>query len=487
MATKCNSSRDVISELPAEIKERILERLPTRDAARTAILSTGWRDVWLGLGRIVVDSDLLQCVQRRQGDKTIAFVNMINVILLRQAGPVKKFTLCIYLSSLQLQQSDFDRWFLFLSRNGIQELKIFLADWGRHEYKYKLPYCILTCPTIKKLKLGYFVFYLPIKACSIFSGLTSLVFEGVKFSDELNGIVYKIPNLEKLEFDCFCFGISNFKIRVPKLESLSITSCIGAAELRWFAFHLKAIKTLCLGHFLLFFKLEDFVLAPLMFPTAINLQVIKLYSLNFAREKQFTVALQLLKNSPNLCELEIIASYSTYLFDDTRLPEDHGYIIDQDLKMLHTLKIESFRGSKVQMYFVKMLLSKCPALEKVVIQGSDDLNPSAALKISKELLRFPRASPKAQVVYMDYNFRYKVISILVMLGISLLVRSGGFAFVDILKSEVLEDTNFVDWKQKVDMLLSFYGYKDIICVDKPPKMPKGVTDDLAVKANMNKN
>ncbi|XP_031106740.1 F-box/FBD/LRR-repeat protein At1g13570-like [Ipomoea triloba] len=116
MATKCDSSRDVISELPADVKERILERLPTRDAARTAILSTRWRDVWLGHGRIVVDLDLFQCVERCEGDKSVAFVNMINDILLRHAGPVKKFTLCICLQDLKLQPSDLDRWLLFLSK-----------------------------------------------------------------------------------------------------------------------------------------------------------------------------------------------------------------------------------------------------------------------------------------------------------------------------------------------------------------------------------
>ncbi|XP_019188654.1 PREDICTED: F-box/FBD/LRR-repeat protein At1g13570-like [Ipomoea nil] len=404
MATNCDSSSDVISELPADVKEIILERLPTRDAARTAILSTRWRDVWSGQGRIVVDWDFLQCVERCEGDKSAAFVNMINDILLRHAGPVKKFTLCP-LSDLMLQQSDLDRWLLFLSRNGIQELKIFL-NCCEPNYEYKLPYCILSCQTITQLILGYFSFYLPIKACSIFSNLTSLVFNFVQFSDKLNGIVYTIPNLEKVEF-YICSGISNFEIRVPKLETLSIIFSAQAIELRWFAFHLKAIKTLCLSQF--FLQGEDFVLAALMFPIAINLQVIKLYALNFANEKQFTIALQLLKNSPNLCELEITASHLIYLSDGERLPEDYGCIIDQDLKMLHTLKIKRFMGSELQMFFVKMLLSKSPTLEKVVIQGTDDLNPSMALKISRELLRFPRASPKAQVVYLDYNLGYGVV------------------------------------------------------------------------------
>lgn len=299
----------------------------------------------------MVDLDLFQCVERCKGDKSVAFVNMINDILLRHAGPVKKFTLCICLLDLKLQPSDLDRWLLFLSRNGIQELTISIPG-SDPDYEYQLPYRIVSCPTIKQLILGYFSFDLPRKACCIFSGLTSLVFKEVHFSDKINGIVYIIPNLEKLGFD-YCLGISNFGIRVPKLESLSIIGFIQAAELRWVAFHLKAIKTLCLSNFLL---PEDFVLATSMFPTAINLQVLKLYRLNFADEMEFTVALQLLKKSPNLCELEIRACFRC-LSEDTRLPEDHGCIIGQDLKMLHTIKIKVFTGSKVEMFFVKMLLS----------------------------------------------------------------------------------------------------------------------------------
>jgi len=40
--------------------------------------------------------------------------------------------------------------------------------------------------------------------------------------------------------------------------------------------------------------------------------------------------------------------------------------------------------------------------------------------------------------------------------------SGGSAFANILKFEVLDGTSFMDWKQRIDMLLGFYVYKDII-------------------------
>lgn len=44
----------------------------------------------------------------------------------------------------------------------------------------------------------------------------------------------------------------------------------------------------------------------------------------------------------------------------------------------------------------------------------------------------------------------------------MLIPSSGSTFVDILKSEVLDDHNYIDWKQRVDILLGFYGYKDVI-------------------------
>jgi len=53
--------------------------------------------------------------------------------------------------------------------------------------------------------------------------------------------------------------------------------------------------------------------------------------------------------------------------------------------------------------------------------------------------------------------------------------SGGSAFADILKYEVLDGTNYMDWKQIVDML-GFYGCMDIICIDQPLVKPAPVTE-----------
>ncbi|XP_019150427.1 PREDICTED: F-box/FBD/LRR-repeat protein At1g13570-like isoform X2 [Ipomoea nil] len=400
---EADARRDVMSELPANVKEMILERLPTHEAARTSLLSTHWKDAWLRLGQLVFDSNFFTRVRKTKGyiDGKVPFVKIITYILLQRVGPVKKFTICI--NSLiifdgKLQQSDLDQWYLFLSRNGVEELHISHHNpWERH---YKLPFCIVLCPTIKQLRFQSLGFDCPIYAPSNFPCFSSLAFRSVVFNHNANGIVSTLPNLEKLDFR-YCQGICNFKIKAPKLESLSITSTDTGpsfgVESRWFAPHLKAIKALCLEASLLLWE-EDVEVAS--FPTAINLQVIKLHSFDFANEKQLMGVLQLLQKSPNLCELDIKECLDDDIEAFSRLLKDpDSCIINQDLKMLKTIKIEQFCGCAIEMLFVKMLLSKSPILERVIIMESYYINDGyIVIKILRELLCFPRASPKAKIV-----------------------------------------------------------------------------------------
>ncbi|XP_019171957.1 PREDICTED: F-box/FBD/LRR-repeat protein At1g13570-like isoform X2 [Ipomoea nil] len=385
------------SELPVEIKDRILECLPTRDAARTALLSRHWNNVWLQHGRLAFDREFLGSVQQRQDDDRRTLVNIINNILFLRAGLVKKFTLHISLGDPQPQQTNFDSWCLFLSRNGVEELNISLHSIVK---EYKLPFCLLSCMTIKKLIVEGPFIDLPVNACGIFSNVTSLAFLNVVFKRNVNGIAssISIPKLEKLALE-LCIGINKFEISPPKqLEILSVIHCIGdVVESRWLAPHLKAIKTLWLcGSSLRYMDVS-------MFPTATNLQVIKLYGLRFGCGKQLTVAMQLLQKCPNLCELGIMVMDEQSWGDDkevaSRLLEDpDGCFVIQELKMLNTIKIESFHESALIMLFMKMLLSKSPALERVVILKPWDMNDSEVSEILRKLECFPRASPKAQIV-----------------------------------------------------------------------------------------
>ncbi|XP_031123517.1 uncharacterized protein LOC116026187 [Ipomoea triloba] len=173
----------------------------------------------------------------------------------------------------------------------------------------------------------------------------------------------------------------------------------NVVESRWLTPHLKAIKALWLcGSSLLYMDAS-------LFATAINLQVLGLYELHFGCGKQLTAAMQLLQKCPNLCELGTTPYQEGSKLDKeaaSRLFEDpNGCFIVQDLTMLNTIKIDSFWGSTTEMLFVKMLLSKSRALEKIVIMESSDIDTSIAVKSLRELLRFPRASTKAQIVCLE--------------------------------------------------------------------------------------
>nr|GMD23809.1 F-box/FBD/LRR-repeat protein At1g13570-like [Ipomoea batatas] len=157
-----DASRDLISELPLEVKDRILGCLCTPEAARTAMLSKHWNDVWLQHGRLTFDWEFLQCVEQCYDDEGITLVNIIDKILFFRAGPVKKFTLQISSDDPRPQQSDFDKWCLFLSRNGVEELNICLDT---DEEEYKLPFCLLYCRTIKQLIVRRPFIDLPVNAC----------------------------------------------------------------------------------------------------------------------------------------------------------------------------------------------------------------------------------------------------------------------------------------------------------------------------------
>jgi len=79
--------------------------------------------------------------------------------------------------------------------------------------------------------------------------------------------------------------------------------------------------------------------------------------------------------------------------------------IIQELKMLNTIKIQSYHESAVKMLFIKMLLSKSPVLERFIVKFWG-MNGPEVRKIQWKLECFPRASSNAHIVCTD-NFIFK--------------------------------------------------------------------------------
>ncbi|XP_019150404.1 PREDICTED: FBD-associated F-box protein At5g38590-like [Ipomoea nil] len=256
---------DIISELPDDVKDKILECLPTRDAARTTLLSTHWKDVWLRHERLVFDTHFFECLRKCEGDKPVGLINVINHILLHRAAPVKKFSLCISCPELEgrpkPQQSDIDFFYEveFKSRiNGgvVSDLE-----------KLSFHFCVginnfkIRAPKLKSLDYLTFVFHafkprwlsphhrLLSAYCLYLLWLDEVVVMAQEFpttnlqviwvidSDfgpitidlellerspnlcelkfQAENMLYSIPNFEKLVLDD-CEGIRNLEIKPPK-------------------------------------------------------------------------------------------------------------------------------------------------------------------------------------------------------------------------------------------------------------------------------
>nr|GMD48747.1 F-box/FBD/LRR-repeat protein At1g13570-like [Ipomoea batatas] len=81
-------------------------------------------------GRLVFDWEFLQSVQQCQDDAGRTLVKIVHNILFFRTGPIKKFTLQLLCDDPKPQQSTFDKWCRFLSRNGVEELNLSLGSYA---------------------------------------------------------------------------------------------------------------------------------------------------------------------------------------------------------------------------------------------------------------------------------------------------------------------------------------------------------------------
>ncbi|KAM7497473.1 hypothetical protein LguiA_021887 [Lonicera macranthoides] len=73
---------------------------------------------------------------------------------------------------------------------------------------------------------------------------------------------------------------------------------------------------------------------------------------------------------------------------------------DLRLNWLQTVILHYFNGLKAEVLFTKLLLSYSPSLERMVIENRSEIDAKEGLRISTELMQFPRASTKVQISYL---------------------------------------------------------------------------------------
>ncbi|KMT03247.1 hypothetical protein BVRB_8g197910 isoform B [Beta vulgaris subsp. vulgaris] len=80
----------------------------------------------------------------------------------------------------------------------------------------------------------------------------------------------------------------------------------------------------------------------------------------------------------------------------------HKFDYNEDYKLGHLLKviITGITGSSAEFKLIEYVLATSVVLEELFFM-CDSLDPSSELKVSRELLQLPRASPKAKLVWFE--------------------------------------------------------------------------------------
>ncbi|KAF3664811.1 putative protease 2-like [Capsicum annuum] len=272
-------------------------------------------------------------------DLTSNFRKIIDHILAFHFGPVTKFTLRIPYFDICPIIDDFIH---FLSRNGIQHLVLRLPIRGK---PYELPSSLFTCSQLRHLTLQNCV----IPHQPAFKGFDRLI------SLELRDVTISCELLER--FVSRCLLVEQFVLQI---------SGVGEVPTR-LSHDLYCVKHLSIS------------------------------SIDLSDSDEVSCALCLIRSFPNLQSMEIKVES-----DDNHVPPlkslEVEHFSDVTFNHLREVKLMQTNGTIPEIQLVKLLLTKSPELERMLIVPCL-VEEFATVHILAELIRFQRASPNAEVVY----------------------------------------------------------------------------------------
>ncbi|XP_031120904.1 F-box/FBD/LRR-repeat protein At1g13570-like [Ipomoea triloba] len=303
-------------------------------------------------------------------------------------GPIRKFVFDfkferdISISNApNSRKFDFDQWFLFITRKGVEEMNITfptttIATYEINKY-FRLPNCIFSCLTLKRLHLSGVLVAPTINASCIFPNVTELSFDEVVFGTIKLDCVIDVPMLETLSFS-YCENASYFNIKAPRLDRLTLND----------------------------YEIEDDIEVYRVLPVnldlwqrELNMECLELSSVKFHDDYEFSSFIHSLRICPKLRKLDIMSLWFDARISDSIL-WDGLQSVAKVHKMFNTFKLRLFNGWRSELQFIKMLLAHFSALEKVVIIRRADLDSHDQFEVMQKLLHFPRASKKAKIIYI---------------------------------------------------------------------------------------
>ncbi|PHT67588.1 hypothetical protein T459_27075 [Capsicum annuum] len=346
-------------------------------------------------------------------DLTSNFRKIIDHILAFHFGPITKFTLRIPYFDICPIIDDFIH---FLSRNGIQHLVLRLPIRGK---PYELPSSLFTCSQLRHLTLQNCV----IPHQPAFKGFDRLI------SLELRDVTISCELLERFVSHCllveqFVLQISGASRNIIKISAPILRSNDYTGNLRCVCLKTIPLEKLSLSHreyylgagkcniakfFELFSVLEHLHLNDMPFaagvgevPTRLShdlycVKHLSISSIDLSDSDEVSCALCLIRSFPNLQSMEIKVES-----DDNHVPPlkslEVEHFSDVTFNHLREVKLIQTNGTIPEIQLVKLLLTKSPELERMLIVPCL-VEEFATAHILAELIRFQRASPNAEVVY----------------------------------------------------------------------------------------
>ncbi|KAI3497936.1 hypothetical protein L1887_33569 [Cichorium endivia] len=347
--------KDRISALPQAIIEKILTRMPIRDALRTSILSRKWRYSWTSMPILVFDDKLINRSSDNEEINEYKLVNAIFQVLLLHTGPILEFNISITHDTKVVDA--IDQIMLHLSRRvNIKKLIFKIQSKNGYENlfskRYKLPSLFFSLRGLDHVDLTCCEIKLP------------LTFNGFIM---LRSPSYAMLTSVQRRFNDY-LPIAHYlrKLYLPYIKHL-------------FAGGMQKLHT-SLVHLRIFFL-----------------------DVCFLKQDELSFALSMISSSPNLEKIKIQLCWNHKLCGQQTLKNLLDFEKDYpglNLDHLKEFEITSFHDYAPEREFVKLIMAKSPVLKKARIELNFDVSVDDEVKMLRDLVRlpFPRASTAANVI-----------------------------------------------------------------------------------------